>query len=803
MTTLRQDIVYAWRVLSRKPGFTVITALTLALGIAANTTMFSLISGVLLRPLPFPDSQLLVRLWTSYPVASNGEPDVFSPGNWVDVAARAKALEAVGAYTTSNFTVTRTTRPESVEGLRMSASMARVLAVSPRLGRWFTDLEDNGSAAVVVIGDRFWRSRFNADANVLGRTVIINSRACVVIGVLPPGIGFPTLTTDLYAPISFTPEEKASRASIFLDVAARLGPGMLLEKARAELHAIAAGLAKSYPEDDKGIDMGAIPLQRDIVGDIRSVLLVLWAAVAFMLAVGCANVANLLLTHATGRRREFAVRRALGATDLRLARQLVTESLVLAAVAGAIGLTAAVWAVPFMASHLPASVPRFRNIAVDGGVLWFTAGISILTGILFGLAPALNFASGNLGQAMREGGDRGGTAHRRFGRALMAGEVAIIFVLLIGAGLVVQTLVKLSRVDPGFQAHNVAAWQIFLPAERYKTAAERVSFYREALDRVRAVPGVESAALVMPLPFGPVDVTLDMSFAIVGRPELSPERWPVANITHASAAYFETLGIPLRAGRYFSSADTATSAPVVVISEALARRHFAGQNPLGQHIVASKRGPAFEIVGVVGDVHHNNVRSASRPEVYLPLERAPASGAGIVVRASGNPAALLRAVQQRVWTLDPDLAANLAAPVEQILYDSLAPARLAAILLGGFATITLVLGLIGIYGVLSYGVAQRTREIGIRIALGATRQEVLGMVLVEAAGVALAGAALGACAAAALSRYLKTLLFGVSALDPKTYAIVAIALVTAALAAAFAPARRATLVDPAISLRAD
>ncbi|HEY1336613.1 MAG TPA: ABC transporter permease, partial [Bryobacteraceae bacterium] len=631
MNTIRQDFAFAIRLLVRRPGFTIVAALTLAVGIAANTVIFTLVNGVALRPLPFPHPERLVSLWSIY-ASSNGQPDIFSPPNYLDVAARAKTLDAAGGYDEINFALAGAGEPESVAGVRMTASMTRVLGVPPQLGRWFTEAEDRGGERVALLSDSIWRERFGGDRGVLGRTLALNGRAYTVIGVLPPGIGFPSVLTRLYTPMSFSPDELAGRGSIFLNVVARVRSGVERPKVEAELSAIASSLAHDYPAADEGLRMGTVPLARDLMGDARTIVLVLWAAVAFLLAVGCANVANLLLTHAVARRREFALRLSLGAGGSRLIRQLLTESLALAAVGGILGLALAYWALPQTLALLPRNFPRVRELRLDSTVLWFTFGVSIVTGLLFGLAPALGLVRRDLAQSLREGGAGAGrgVSHRRLGRVLAAGEVALVLVLTIGAGLVLRSLWRLSAVDPGFPARGVAAWQLFLPSARYPDGASQRAFYRNVLEQVRALPGVESAGLGGPLPFGPVNLIEDGGFRIEGRTEPSADRMPQALFTRASAGYFAALGIPVKRGRVFDTRDHESAAPAAVISETLARRYFAGQDPVGRRLLLGRGRLPAEIVGVVGDVKHNSLRSVTRPELYLPLPRFPQASAGLV-----------------------------------------------------------------------------------------------------------------------------------------------------------------------------
>jgi putative ABC transport system permease protein len=799
MAILFQDLTYALRMLVKRPGFTTMAVFTLGLGIAANVTIFSLISAVLLRPLPYPHANRVVSMWTSYP-ASNGQPDIFSPPNYLDIAGRAKSFEAVGAYNPFSFTIAGNGEPEFIPGVQMTASMGRVLGVEPQIGRWFTQEEDDTRRAVVLLSDSMWRNRFGADREVLGRSLVLNGRSFTIIGVLPPGTGFPSLLTQIYAPISFSPEAKSdnNRGNVFLNVVGRMREGVGLGTAQAELRALASTLAAQYPLNH-GISMGALLLQESVVGNVRPLLLVLWAAVAFMLAVGCANVANLLLAHAATRQREFALRRSLGATSALLIRQLLTESATLAGIGGLFGLVLAGWGVPTILAHLPKNFPQLREVALDRQVLWFTVGISLLTGVLFGLMPAIQSSYRDLAQSLREGR---GSRRRRANQLLVAGEIAAVMILLVGAGLVLRSLVRLSNVDPGFHSERVIAWQLFLPPARYPNLESQRAFFRTVTEQVETLPGVQAVGLAQPLPFGPIDIVADTGFRIAGRPDVSPDQMPQALITRADAGYFSTMRIPVRSGRVFTARDGETS-NAVVISEALARRYFAGEDPIGHHLLLGRRRLDAEIVGVVGDVKHISLQSDARPEFYLPLANFTPGSAGLVVRASSAAAPMLPILEHRIWSIDNTLAGNLAVPVESLLYASLAPTRLATILLGSFAVATLVLGLIGVYGVTSYSVRQSTREIGIRLALGASTREILKMVLGEALALTVVGLFAGLAASLLLQRYMTTLLYDVSGFDPLTYSAVAASVTLAVLAAAYPPAARATSIDPATSLRVE
>jgi putative ABC transport system permease protein len=804
MDTLRQDLAYALRVLVKRPGLTLVALLTLAIGIAANSTIFTLINSVLIRPLPYPQADRLVNLWTVYPSAK-GQQDIFSPPNYVDVAARANTIESAGAYTTFSFTLAGGDLPEYVPGIQMTASLADVLQVEPRLGRWFSRAEDDAGADLAIISDSLWRTMFGGDPSILGRSVIVNGKSVSIIGVMPPqsGFGFPTIQTQVYMPIHFTAQDRAesNRGNVYVNVIARAKAGE--ESAvSAELHSIATQLAH-VSAINAGIEMGAVSLQSSLIGNMRPTLFALWAAVGFMLAVGCANVANLLLAQAAARRREFELRRSLGATPSILVQKLLTESLVLSGLGGALGLAIEAWVAPLIAAHLPSAFPQIRGLGIDSQVVWFTFTISILTGILFGLAPAFGSLRAELSAALHGGARAGRTSGQQLmGRLLVTGEVAAVLVLLIGAGLVLRSLTRLNHLDPGFRAKGVVAWQIFLPQARYPDANSQRAFYRRVVEEAGSIPGVDAVGIAQPLPFGPVALVNDVNFRIAGLPDVGPDQVPSSLMARADLGYFRAMGIPLLRGREFDARDNERSTNVV-ISETFRRVYFPDVDPLAQRLLLGSSRLEVQVIGVVGDVKHNNLRAATRPEFYLPMARFTRPAAGLIVRGSAGSDATLKALRQRIWAIDPGLAANLAEPVNTALEDSLASDRLATILLAAFAGATLVLGIIGVYGVLSYWVRQRTHEIGIRIALGASRQAVVSLVFREALSMTGAGVAAGLLAAFAVSRFLESLLFEVTARDPLTYSIACVAVPLVAILAALTPALRAAKVDPAILLRSD
>jgi putative ABC transport system permease protein len=801
--TLRQDLVYALRVLVKRPGLTLVAVLTLTLGIAANSTIFTLINGVLLRPLPYPQADRLVNVWTTYP-SGKGQQDIFSPANYADAAARAQTIESAAAYTTFSFTLAGGEVPEFVPGIQATASLADVLQVEPRMGRWFSYTEDDAGADLAVISDSLWRSMFGGDPSILSRSVIVNGRSVSIIGVMPPESGFPTIQTQVYMPIHFTARDKAesNRGNVYGNMIARAKPGQQPAIVSAELHSIAGQLARQSPVD-AGIDMGAVSLQSSLTGNMRPTLFALWAAVGFMLAVGCANVANLLLAQAAARRREFALRRSLGATSAILVRQLLTESLVLSGLGGVLGLTLEAWITPLVAKHLPASFAQIRGFGIDSQVVWFTFAVSIFTGVFFGLAPAFGSLRAELSGSLN-GGARAGRSSRQqnLGRVLVAGEVAAVLVLLIGAGLVLRSLAQLNRLDPGFRTKGVVVWQMFLPPARYPDANAQRAFYKRVVEEAQSIAGVDAAGIAQPLPFGPVALVNDVNFRIAGRPDAGPDQMPVSLIARADPGYFHAMGIPLLRGRGFDDRDNEKST-AVVISDTFRRVYFPDVDPLTQRLLLGSSRTEVQVVGVVGDVKHNNLRADTRPEFYLPMARFTRPAAGLIVRGSAGSETTLKALRQRLWAIDPGLAANLAEPVEAALDTSLESDRLAMILLVAFAAATLLLGIIGVYGVLSYWVRQRTHEIGIRVALGASRQAVLSLVFREALSMTGAGVAAGLLSAFAVSRFLESLLFEVTPRDPLTFAIACAAVPLAAMAAALTPALRAARVDPAILLRSE
>jgi putative ABC transport system permease protein len=800
-----EDIRYAFRLLAARPMLSLVAIVTVALGIAANTTIFSVVDGILWRPLPYPDAAQLVSVWTSYP-ASNGEPDVFSPPNYLDVRQSSETLDSIAILQDSGQTIdVENSEPENVRGLQVSASFFKVLGVAPVRGRYFTDAEDDSGQLMVVLSYGTWQRRFGGDPAIIGKKVELSRRPYTVVGVAPPEINVPG-PREFYIPMNLTSDQKANRGAIYVDAIARVKPGIAREKADAELKAIAARLAKAYPDTCGGIKMGTDSLRDSLVGrNTRTALLTLLVAVAMVLAIGCANLANLLLAASTGRRREFAVRSALGAPGYRLVRQLLTESLMLSLAGGALGIAVSLWLVPALMNVAPRGTPLTDQVRIDWRVVEFSLATSLLTGLAFGLIPAFSAWKTDLTHWLKEGsrGASAGSGARRFGNALVIAEVAVVLALLVAAGLVIRSYSRMTKTNVGFSAERLITWQLFLPAERFKEDGSRREAARTIIERVSALPGVESVALADPGPFSQVPMVLDTGFRIAGRPEPPANNEPVAMITRVSAGYFRSMAIPVIAGREFNDTDRQGTTDVMLISELLAKRHFPNENPVGQRIVLGRRQPrVVEIVGVVADVKHNDVASDMRTEFYLPLEQSPRRAVNLLVRTKGSPQNLIEPLKATIWRdVHPSIPANLLSTMEAAMGRSLQQPRFITMLLAGFAGLALVLALVGIYGVIAYSVSQRTREFGVRFALGADMGSVLGLVLRQ--GLLLVG--FGVVAGLALSfltgRLLTRILFETQPVDLMTYLVVTALILLVSALACWIPARRAASVDPLVALR--
>ena len=802
MDKLWKDLRFAWRTLTRRPGFTVIAVLTLALGMGVNTAIFSVVDGVLLRPLPYPQPDRIVSVLTAFP--SRGvERDIFSPTNYLELAEASKALEAVAAVDTRSGELTGDGEPEMVPRTLVPPSFFRVFGVSPLFGRTFTEQETNDRAGVVVLSEGLWQRRYGGNKGILGQKIRLDGASYTVVGVMPDSFVYPA-RGGIWTPLSFSADERRARGAIYLDVVARIKPGVSIAEAEAETKAIGTRLVQADPVINAGLTLFLEPMIESVTGPVRQPLLVLLVAVGFVLAVACANLANLMLASVAQRKREFAVRLALGVTRFGLVRQQLLEALVIAVAGTAAGLLIAYSTVPVLVRFAQSVLPRSFEVGIDTRVLLFSLAVALVTMAVTGIAPALAATRTDLTEALKEGSRGGGqsSARRRLANVLVVSEVALVLVMLVGAGLLLRSFAKLRSVDPGFKSDGLLAWQLFFPASRYKPV-EAPQAYARVLESVRRLGATDKAALVSPSPFAAVPTVNDRSFFVEGKPEPPPGQQPVALFARASSEYFETMGIQLKAGRTFTDADRIGSAPVIIVSEEAVRRFWDNQNPVGRRVRFGRGDNArfLDVVGVVSDVRHNNLGRAPRPEMYVPLLQEPARSATLIVRSKNAPAALIGDLKSAVWQVDRDFPATNLGVMDTFIASSLNGQRFTLLLTGGFALLALILAMVGIYGVMARAVSQRTSEFGVRLAMGAQPQNLLGMVLRQGAELALTGGLIGLAGSIALTRFLKSLLYEVSAYDPVTFGGVFLLLLLSALAACYWPARRAASVDPLVSLR--
>ncbi len=804
MGTLWQDLRYGVRMLLKNPGFTFVAVFALALGIGANTAIFSVVNAALLQPLPFEHSERLVRIWSTNP--QKGAMKLSSSFlGFQDLQKENHVFDAIAAYSSASATITGGGEPEQLSGVAVAGDLFAVAGVRPRLGRAFTPEEIGEGAPVAVINDEVWRRHFNSDPDVTGRQVTLDQTSMTIIGVMPPKFEFPfELTPGFWVLLDPADELNIDRGTRYLSMVARLKPGVSLETARAEMNAIGVRLGAEYPDDHAGRGVNVMSLHESFVGNVRPALLVLLGAIGFVLLIACANVANLLLARAATRSREIAVRTVLGASRRRIIRQLLTESLLLAVVGGGLGLLLAWWANDLLAAAVPAEVPRFGEIGIDKSVLAFALLVSALTGVLFGLAPALQAAKTDLNETLKEGGRAAteGWRRNRLRSLLVVSEIALSLMLLVGAGLLVQSFWRLRAVDPGFDPKNVITATASLSG-RYEEEEQQAAFFQATVNRIAALPGVEAAGAIFPLPLN--GSILSGDFAMIGQTTATGEK-PSANFRTVTPDYMRAMGIPLRKGRALTERDDASAPKVLLINETLARRYFANEDPIGRQLrvatLSSEKQTDCEIVGVVGDVRHRGLDAETDAEFYLSHLQFPIGEMSLVARtALPNPTNIVPALRQAVWAVDKDQPIYEIKTMTQWLGESTAERRFNMLLLGSFAVVALVLAAVGIFGVMSYSVARRTHEIGIRMALGAQGSDVVRLVVGQGMMLALAGVAVGATGALVLTSVVSSLLYGVSASDPLTFVAVGLLLMSVALLACYIPARRATKVDPMVALR--
>jgi putative ABC transport system permease protein len=805
---IKSDLIYAVRGLRKKPLFTAAAVLTLALGIGANSAIFTVVSAVLLRPLPYPAPDRLMMLWTHNPRQGYNK-DVSAFPNFDDWSRQSASFERMSAYFGANFTLTQAGDPAQIGGAIVTPGFFETLGVAPALGRTFGAREGAaGGDRVAILSHRIWQRRFGADPAIVGRTVMLNSISHEVLGVMPASFAHPE-TAAVWTPLA--PSERLgpflqSRTAYWLQVVGRLKPGIDRRAAQSEMDTIASALERQYPDANTGIGVRLVPMHEEIVGDVRQPLLILFGTAVLVLLIACANVANLLLARAAARQRELAIRTALGAGRRRLIAQLLTESLVLAAAGGAAGLLLAAWGIQALPSLAPSTLPRLTGVRIDTAVILYTLLASLVTGLVFGAAPALQSAAATAGEFLKERGRAGsqGARGRRLRAAFAIAEVAVALVLVIGAGLLVRSFVAMNRVDLGFDPRGILAVRLELPRARYSQDAQITAFFDDLASRLRALPGVESIGLGTSIVRAPASSTL----SVHGRPAPAPS---VRNLAvpydSVTPEFFTTLRIPLRRGRLFTSADGPAAPRVVVVNESLARRFFPYDDALGKRVTYDDPTDAqarwLTIVGIVADTRRGGVDREPRAEVYYPLTQLPDRRMYVLVRTSGDPLALVRPAQAQVWAIDANQPTASVRSVEAILADAQANRRFTTLLLGLFSIVALALAAIGIYGVIAYSTAQRVQEIGIRMALGASRTTVLTSVLKEAVVIGVVGLALGMAAALALTRFLSGLLFGVGARDPMTFVALPLGLLLVAVLAALIPATRAVRVNPLVALRGD
>jgi putative ABC transport system permease protein len=816
METLLRDLRYGIRGLIKRPGFTAIAIITLALGIGANTAIFSVVNAVVLRPLPYADPDRLVTLWETIP--GNDRRSV-APANFIDWRDQNQTCQEMASTYYANFNLTSDGEPERIDGATVTSNFMSMLGARPQLGRIFQpDDDDHQDRNVVILSDGLWKRRFGAVRDVVGRTIMIDEVPHTVVGVMASGFQFPS-HSELWVlgrnrnavPLSLisqfpTNDWNQERDAHFNSVIGRLKPGVSLSQAQSDIAGIMRRLEKDFPKTNTGLGSNVVPLHSQLVGDVRRILFILLGAVGFVLLIACTNVANLMLARAVQRDREIAIRTAVGASRFRLIRQLLTESLLLSIVGGLVGLMVSVWAVDLFLKLSPGNIPRLNEASVDLRLLGFTLLVSIITGVGFGLLPAFQATRTDLNNSLKEGGTKAsqGRQRRRARSVLVVTEVALAQVLLVGAALLAISYVRVTQIHPGFNADRVLTAKIAPSRKKYADPRSRETYFASVLERLRALPGVESVGMVMNLPL--TGSSMNRGFHAEGRPEPKADENITMDYQVVSPDYFSTLEVPLKRGRGFSEADAGNAERVIVINEALARRYWPNEDPIGKRMMigeSSKENSWRKIVGVVGDIRHASLSETPVPTAFISyrqdLESWPRMG--FAIKTKGDPASLTPLVRKELAGIDPTQPVYAIEPMENLLREAVAQRRFIMLLLGSLSSIALALALVGIYGVISFSVGERTQEIGIRMALGARAVDVLRMVLSQGVRVIAIGIVIGVAAALALTRLLTSFLFEVSATDLRTFSFVAVLLGAIALLACYIPARRATKVDPLVALR--
>ena len=811
MNTLIQDLRYALRMLGKSPGFTAVAILTLALGIGANTALFSVVNGVLLNPLAYPHAGQLTAIYGETPGATQGYITYL---NFLDWQRDSHAFSSMAMYRHEDYNLTGTSRSERVSGYMVSAGFFSTLGVKPIFGRAFrTDDDQLGAAPVVILGGGFWQRQFGSSPVIVGKSIVLNGASYVIVGVIPPSFSFYGQSYDIYIPLGQwnDPSFRDRRIDMSAHAVGRLKPGVTLAQAQADMDDVARNLAIAYPEADKDVGIKLVSMKEDMVGNVKPFLLVLLAAVGFLLLIACANVANLLLARSMGRSREFAIRAALGASHVRVVRQLLTESILLGGLGGALGLLIAFWSVKTVGGILPGALPRANEVSLDGRVLLFTMVLSLFAGIAFGLAPALKTSRVNLQEILKESGRGSSGARHRVQGVFVALEVGLALVLLIGAGLMIRSLAALWRVNPGFNPSHAITFALSMPSSSKTTSTETRARLRHFDDKMRSIPGVEAVSVT--LGSRPMIHDTVLPFWIEGQPKPAH-----LNEMHSALCYLveagfrQAMGVNLERGRFIMPQDDERAPVVIVIDDVFAHTYFPGENPIGKRINIALFGVQAQIVGVIGHVKQWGPGGESRagveaqfeypfmqlPEKIMPLA---ADAVAVVLRTQNDPAAIMAPVRRAVEEIDSREVIYSVETMDEVVSNSFAARRLSMILLSVFAGLALTLACVGIYGVISYLVSQRTHEIGVRMALGAQQGDVLRLVIGQGMKLILTGVALGIVAALGLTRLMAAMLFGVKATDPATFAGVAVLLAIVAVTACYVPAKRAARVDPMVALR--
>lgn len=799
------DFRYAVRMLAKTPGFALVAVLTLALGIGANSAIFSVIDRVILRPLPFPNPQELISVWSRVQGESDRETGSFP--DYADIRDQAQAIKGLFSYTLAGTILGSGSEARELRGVAVTSDMFSVLGVPPLLGRPFNRDEEVKDSRVLVLTYEAWQRYWAGDRNIIGREIVCSLKPYTVVGVMPPGYGYPVGSEcDYFMPLqALVPTEVTNRGSHFLRLVGRLQPGARIHRAGAQVRTIAAGLEKQYPDTNTGRSYFVIPLHDDLVGDVRSALFTLVAAVFFVLIIACANVANLLLARATGRRREIAIRTALGASRIRIVRQMLAEGFLIALIGAGFGLLLAWWGIDLVRIFGPRDVPRLDQIRIDGAVVLFSLAAAVFSTLLFAMAPALQATRANVNSALQEGGRSAiGPESHRLRSILVVGQVALSMLLLAGAALLIKSFGNLRATDPGFDASHVNVLDLSLPRLTYSDPVKQQAFFKEFDGRLRALPGIESVGGAMPLPFTGNDRA--SSFWIAGRPDPGLGNHPNASHLVIIGDYFRAMHIRLLAGRLLGASDTKEAKPTIMVNEAFVKKFFDGRNAIGEHILidraAAEKSQPLEIVGVVASSRHESLAIDPIPEFYVPFGQEPDRRMNLVLRTSSEMlAGLQSAVARTAHEIDRDVYVPELKPLVKMISGTLAQPRFNMILLGVFAGVAMMLAAIGIYGVIAYSVAQRTREIGIRMALGAQKRDMLRLILGQGVAIIALGLAIGLVGSFGVTRLMASLLYGIGATDLSVYAAVALLLAAAALLASYLPARRAMAVDPMVALR--